>query len=93
MTCLKCGSEKVNIQIVQTGAKTRERRRGCLWTLGRWTLILCTCGLWLLVGKSKGKHKTKIEHKKIALCQNCGFEWDVDNPPKKLPQVYKTPAE
>lgn len=35
MKCPKCGSENVSVQMVQIGAKTRERNRGCLWALGR----------------------------------------------------------
>jgi len=77
MVCPKCGSDKVNVQVVNTGIETRNRGRGCLWTLGRWFLIICTCGLWLLIGKSKGKSKSKIKTKTQAVCQNCGHRWDV----------------
>lgn len=75
MTCSKCGSQNVNVQMVQTGGKTRMRKRGILWTLGRWCLILCTCGLWLLVGRSKGKANTKFQNKSMAVCQSCGHNW------------------
>lgn len=77
MICPKCGSENVAIQTQQVSAKTKGRGTGCLWTLGRWSLIMCTCGLWLLVGKRKGTGKTKFKSKTIALCQNCGNSWDV----------------
>ena len=43
MTCPKCGSENVTLQIVQTGGKTQNKGGGCLWSIGRWTLIICTC--------------------------------------------------
>lgn len=77
MTCKKCGSENVNVMLEQTGGKTRMRGRGILWTLGRWTLIICTCGLWLLVGKSKGKGTTKFKNRSVAVCQGCGYKWAV----------------
>ena len=61
MACPKCGSTNTSIQFVQTGGKTRKRGRGIMWEIGRAFLIICTCGLWLLVGKSKGKSKTKFK--------------------------------
>lgn len=77
MKCPKCGSENVSVQVMQTEGKTRQRGTGCLWTLGRWTLILCTCGLWLLVGKRKGTGKTKFKNETVAICQQCGNRWKV----------------
>lgn len=45
MNCPKCGSENVNVQVIQTGAKTSKKGNGCLWSIGRFMLIICTCGL------------------------------------------------
>lgn len=75
MTCKKCGSSNVSIQIEQIGSETSYRKRGCLWTIGRWFLILCTCGLWLLIGRAAGKGKTKNKNKTVAICQSCGHKW------------------
>lgn len=77
MRCPKCGSENINIQIVQTGAKSRTKNKGCLYSIGRGLLIFFTLGLWLIFGKKKSKTTTKFESKKIAICQNCGNEWNV----------------
>lgn len=77
MVCPKCGSENVTVTIEQVSGKTKKRGTGCLWTIGRWFLILCTCGLWLLVGRRKGTDKTEFKSKTIALCQNCGHKWNV----------------
>lgn len=77
MICPKCGSENVNVTVEQVSGKTRTRNTGCLWTLGRWTLILCTCGLWLLIGKRKETGNTKFKNKTAAICQNCGHKWYV----------------
>lgn len=77
MNCPKCGSENVSVQIMQTNAKTSTKRNGCLWSLARWTLIICTCGLWLLVGKHKSTSKTKFKNQTTAVCQNCGNRWNV----------------
>lgn len=76
MTCPKCGGT-ANVQSVQVSAGTNTHKRGCLWTLGRWFLILCTCGLWLLVGKSKSRSNTKFINDTMAICQSCGYHWKV----------------
>ncbi len=75
-TCPKCGSNNVTFQIVQTGAVTKTKKKGCLFGLVRLILIICTCGLWLLFGKKKAKSKTKYTNEKIAICQNCGHQWN-----------------
>lgn len=69
MTCPKCGSN--NIQVVQGDSKIKNN--GCLWTLGRWFMILITAGLWLMVGKREGKLKTQT----LAVCVNCGHKWRI----------------
>ena len=73
--CPKCGSSNVNFQIVQTGAVTSTKNKGCLYGIGRLLLIVCTCGLWLLFGKKKSKSRTTFSHEKVAVCQNCGYQW------------------
>lgn len=75
MKCPKCGSENVSVQVVQAKAKTSQNSRGCMWKAMRVTLIICTCGLWLLVGKSKGSEKMKFKNESHAVCQNCGNRW------------------
>ena len=76
-TCPKCGSNNVTFQVVQTGAVTRTKKKGCLFGLGRFLLIICTFGLWLIFGKKKEKSKTKFSNEKVAICQNCGHQWRV----------------
>ena len=77
MVCPKCTSEKVNVTSEQVSGKTKARGAGCLWTLGRWSLIFCTMGLWLLIGKRKGTGKTTFKHKTVAICQSCAYKWKV----------------
>ena len=69
MVCPKCGSD--NIQIVQGDSRVRES--GCLWSIGRGLLIICTLGLWKIIGRRKGKLKTKT----LAVCVNCGHKWKI----------------
>lgn len=77
MVCPNCGSENVTVTSEQVSAKTKGRGMGCLWGIGRALLIICTCGLWLIVGKRKGTGKTKFSHQTVAICQNCGHKWKV----------------
>ena len=77
MKCPKCQCENVNVTIEQVSAKTKEKKMGCLWRIGRAFLIIMTCGLWLLVGRRKGTGKTKFKNKTVAICQNCGYKWYV----------------
>ncbi len=75
--CSRCQSENVVVRLEQTEAKTKNKKRGCLTMLGRWTLILCTFGLWFLVPKFKGKSNTKFKSQTVAICQSCGNTWQV----------------
>ena len=77
MICPKCGSENVNVTVEASSAKTKKKGTGCLWKICRVFLIICTLGLWLLIGRRKGTDKTKFNNKTVALCQNCGYKWDV----------------
>ncbi len=77
MICPKCNSENVIVTTEQVSSKTKGKGNGCLWGIGRALLIVCTCGLWLLVGKHKGTGKTKIKNQTVAICQNCGHKWVV----------------
>lgn len=77
MVCPKCGSKNVQVTTEQKSAKTSGKGSGCLWKIGRTCLIICTCGLWFLIGKHKGTGKTKFKNQTVAICQNCGYTWKV----------------
>ena len=77
MKCPRCGSLNILVTSEQLSAKTRERGPGCLWRIGRTLLIICTLGLWLLVGRRRGTAKTKFKNQTVAICQNCGKRWKV----------------
>ena len=77
MVCPKCGSNNVNVQSEQVSSKTNGKDKGCLYGIGRALLIFFTCGLWLVFGKKKDTHKTKIKNRTVAICQNCGHKWKV----------------
>jgi ribosomal protein L37E len=75
--CKRCGSTNVQMQREQIGSKTGIKGRGCLASIGRTLLIICTAGLWLLVTKKRGTAKTKNKFRTLALCQDCGKSWYV----------------
>jgi len=77
MTCPNCSSDKVAVQIVQTGGVTRHKGRGCIFGLLRIILIIFTFGLWLVFARSKGKSKTTFQNEKHAVCSGCGHNWVV----------------
>lgn len=81
MICSNCGSEKVNIQIVNVGAKTSKKGNGIgghLNNSARGLTALCTLGMSnLFWKKSKGNEKTAIKNEKTAICQSCGNTWKV----------------
>lgn len=90
MNCPKCGSENVNVQVIQTGAKTSKKGNGCLWSIGRFMLIICTCGLWLLVGHHKGTGKTKITNETVCVCVSPAVIAGTSNPQFSLQIKFVT---
>lgn len=76
MICRMCGSSKVTVGVEQISSKTRTRNMGCLWAMGRFLLIMCTCGLWLLVGRRSRTSNTRHKNLRYAICQDCGHKWN-----------------
>ena len=81
MVCPKCNSENVNVQIEQVSSKTKKHGNGfggIVNNTARAATAVCTLGMSNLVWKkSKGGEKTKVENKKVCVCQNCGHSWDL----------------
>ena len=82
MNCPKCGSENTNVQIV-TESKLKNKYYSIFyWIFIGWWLELC---LWIfltvprlliaLFGHKKQKLVTK--QKSIAVCQKCGYHWNI----------------
>lgn len=75
MTCKKCGSDNINIQIVSNEVK--KKRGWKYWLLFGWLIDLASWFLlffWRLVYAIFRK-KTKMVNSKQAICQNCGNTW------------------
>lgn len=82
MVCPKCGSDNVNVQMV-TETKLKNKGKGCLYWIfiGWWLEILLWVFLMiprLLIALFMPKNKQIInKHKSIAVCQNCGKNWEI----------------
>lgn len=79
MICPKCGSQNVNVQIIQTGGKTKKKGNGVgghVNNAARGITAVCTLGLSNLVWKkSKGGEKTTFQNESVCICQNCRNSW------------------
>jgi len=73
MTCKKCESTNVTIQSEQT---IKTKHRGIIgWTL--WLLLaVCTGGLIIIIPLLTNS-KVKTKNKQVAICQDCGYKWNV----------------
>ena len=83
MNCEKCGSNNVQIQVVNE-SKLVTKHHGVMWWLFiswwwipiKWILLTIPALLAaIFVGKRK---KIKNITKKMAICQNCGNHWNIN---------------
>lgn len=84
MTCPKCGSDKVTVQLVSESHVEKQHHNVGWWiAIGWWWMPL----KWIfffgiaLVAKilnRKKSYKTVYEHKSMCICQNCGHTWEAD---------------
>ncbi|MBQ3905767.1 MAG: hypothetical protein II743_03285 [Lachnospiraceae bacterium] len=82
MTCPKCGSAYVNVQMINE-AKLRNVHHSIFWWIfvGWWWIPV----KWLcftvpaLIFKIFGHKKQKIVNniKTVCVCQNCGYSWRI----------------
>lgn len=68
MVCSECGSDNTKVEMVND--KLKHRGAGFIRKLMRLCLVICTCGIWLLVPKGLGS--SRIKQKKYIICNNCG---------------------
>lgn len=78
LKCRKCGSENVNVQVV---AILKNKHHGLLyWLFIGWWLELfmwiCFTLPWIIIKILKPK-KYKSKVRSIAVCQDCGYKWNV----------------
>lgn len=82
MKCPKCGSENVNVQVV-TSSKLKNKHHSFLYwiCIGWWLhpLLWFFLTIPMILGKLFGHKKQELvqKHKSMAVCQNCGNNWNV----------------
>ena len=77
MTCPKCGSGNVNIQVV-TETTLKNKHHGVIWWLliGWWWVlfkwIFLTIPALLAAIFIPKKQRIETRHRNVSVCQNCG---------------------
>lgn len=81
MECPICGSQDVQVQLVEQGQKTKRKGIGFgghMNNAARGVTAVMTLGASNLVWKkSQGVNQTKTINAKIGVCQNCGSSWEL----------------
>lgn len=81
MKCPDCGSENVQIQLMEQGQQTTKKGVGFgghVNNAARGMTAIMTLGASNLVWKkSKGTNKTKTINATVGICQNCGNMWEI----------------
>lgn len=80
MTCPKCGSQNVNVSVIDE-MQLKDKHHGCLWwvCIGWWWLmvkwlVFTLPALIVAIFKPK-KQKLVNKQKTMYACQNCGHTW------------------
>lgn len=82
MTCPKCKSENVNVQVINE-VEIKDKHHSIFWWIfvGWWWLFFKWVFLTLpaLIVKifSRKKQKAVNKQKTICTCQDCGYTWEL----------------
>ena len=90
LRCPKCKEYNISVNVETVteyyGGRTELRKKSAITntanSFGRVGMILATGGLWALTPKKSKyneiqKGKTKKRQIKTAICQNCGYSWNI----------------
>lgn len=91
LQCKQCGNYNIMVtmnQYIQQGtSQTTHQKRSLAdrtaYNVGRGTMNMMTMGMWGAATPKRGKYKeithtqTRTINKKVAICQYCGFSWNV----------------
>ncbi len=81
LRCPKCKGTTIQIQMVETGSKTKKSGNGLggnAYNAARGIAGVATLGLSnVILPKAKGKEKTVNNIVKVGLCQSCGHSWEI----------------
>ena len=82
MTCPKCGSENVNVQVV-TETELKTKHHGIVywlcfgWLIDIFLWLFLTLPMLIIAIFKPKKYKTKTTHSSMCVCQSCGHRWKV----------------
>lgn len=83
MNCPKCKSNNISIQVLNSVELVRKRNSflwwitiGWLWVLFKWIFFTLPALIFKIFGIGK-KYKTRNIETKKAVCQNCGYTWNI----------------
>jgi hypothetical protein len=79
MICPRCFGSDVRVQIVEAGSMTKVNHASAGRKAGRAGAGLVTGGMSLLLPKRKETSKVTVMTKKMAICQQCGADWEAGN--------------
>ena len=84
MRCKFCGSENVNIQMINESHLVNAHHGilwwiciGWWWLLIKWIILTVPALIFKIFGIGKRK-KIKNVQKKVAVCQTCGKNWNIN---------------
>lgn len=83
MNCPKCKSNNISIQVLNSVELVKKHNSflwwitiGWLWVLFKWIFFTLPALISKIFGIGK-KYKTKNIETKKAVCQNCGYTWNI----------------
>lgn len=79
MVCQQCDNDEMSFSSERVSTKIRQKRMGILYKLARLILVVCTFGLWLIMGAKKQTGKMIHKYRTVAICQGCGHKHEVSS--------------
>lgn len=83
MNCPKCKSNNISIQVLNSVELVKKHNSflwwitiGWLWVLFKWIFFTLPALIFKIFGIGK-KYKTRNIEAKKAVCQNCGYTWNI----------------
>lgn len=84
MKCPKCGSENVNVQIVEKHSLSKKGKGLVWWLFIGWWWWIIDLMLWFFLTIPRlfvqilkpSKYKMKSKTVSVCVCQNCGHNWN-----------------
>ena len=93
LSCPRCGSHNLSVQVVEIGQKTVRKGTGAIGNtnnLLRFLFGICTCGIGFFFWKrSEGTMRTKTQNQTFGICQSCGNTWHI-RPPARIKSQYSS---